>query len=94
MVHLQGSPNPQRGLLWRLALDLSAPADRVRLKVYTEALVLAARPQLNGGAPQGWSLGAFALPGLPPGLYYVSAQADSGGQAGAWCRPAKLVRLP
>jgi hypothetical protein len=87
-------PNPQRGPLWGLALDLSAPADLVRLKVYTEALVLVAHPELFAARPAGWSRASFSVPGLPDGLYYVKAQAESQGRASAWSRAAKLVRLP
>ena len=87
-------PNPQSGPQWGLALDLSAAAQGLRLKVYTESLVLAARWEDARAMKQGWNRVQFAAPGLPPGLYYVTAQALDQGRGGAWARPAKVQRLP
>ena len=86
-------PNPQRGATWGLAVQLSDPADGLRLKVYTRSLVLAAQAELSGSYVAGWNRISFAT-GLPAGAYYVTAQAAAQGQRGACSHPAKLVRLP
>ena len=87
-------PNPQRGAVWGLAVELSDPADGLRVKVYTRSLALAAQAELSGAYPAGWNRVSFAAPGLPAGAYYVTAQASAQGQSGACSHPAKLVRLP
>jgi hypothetical protein len=77
-----------------LAFELSDPADRVRLKVYTRSLALAAQAELASAYAAGWDRVSFAAPGLPAGAYYVTVQASALGQSGACSRPVKLVRLP
>lgn len=94
ILQLQAWPNPQAGPRWGLAVELSAAAAGLRLKVFTESLVLAARWEDAGAMPPGWNRIQFAAPGLPPGLYYVTAQVIDQGLGGAWACPAKLVRLP
>jgi hypothetical protein len=94
IVQQHAWPNPQHGVNWGLAVDLSAPADGIEFKVYTESLVLAGRADLSGSFRVGWNPASFILPGLPAGLYYVRAQARSHGQPGPWARPVKLMRLP
>jgi glucuronoarabinoxylan endo-1,4-beta-xylanase len=71
------NPNPAS-----LAIKLKGPADGVELKVYTRALVLAAKSHASIALRAGWNqvpLGA-ALKGLPRGLYFIRVRAERAGQ--------------
>lgn len=86
-------PNPWgAGSAARFALKLSGPAERVRLKIYTEALVAVGSVDL-GGAMRGWN--SFSLPvwvvGLPNGTYYYVISAERGVVKAARPAVGKLV---
>jgi hypothetical protein len=69
-------PNPDPR---SIRIKLAGPADRVTLKVYTVAWVLAAQVE-SGPLKAGWN--SIPLPaelaGAPSGLYYLALQAQAG----------------
>lgn len=86
-------PNPWgAGLAARFALKLSGSAERVHLKIYTEALVAVGSVDL-GAAVRGWN--SFSLPvwvvGLPNGTYYYVISAERGVVKAARPAVGKLV---
>jgi hypothetical protein len=71
-----------------LRVKLGAPAERLRARYYSPAMVLIAEGE-QGPVPQGWS--SLALPtGLPNGLVYVVLTAWQGQQQSL---PRPLLRL-
>ena len=78
-------PNPQV-----LAVQLTGPADRLDLAVYTEAEVLALGWRASG-LEAGWNSVALppAFSGLPNGVYYVRLIAYRGRQASV----ARLIKV-
>ena len=84
------NPNPQA-----LALRLAGPADRIAIKVYSEAenRVLTVE---GGACPGGWV--RIGLPptwsaGLPSGVYYARVQASRGDAVSAPVKPISLLLL-
>lgn len=80
MVLRQAVPFPQPvqpGLL-RLRVDCGGHYDRLRLRLYTAALVLVLEAEQDQGGSTGWSEARFSLPPLPQGLYYLRLQAQRG----------------
>jgi GH18 family chitinase len=74
---LQGWPQPNPS---RLSLQLSGPAERALLRVYTPAWVLVAKLE-TGALSAGWnqvSLAGLWAPDQAAGLYYVEVQALRG----------------
>jgi hypothetical protein len=70
---------PQRSAQLQLALNLSDRSDRLRVRIYTPALVLAASMELQGAWNPGWCKAQATLPRLPGGLYYVRVWAANAG---------------
>ena len=91
----QGSacPNPAVGRVWGFALKLSGPSDHLELRLYTPALVLAARMGLDGAWLRGWGQARFNVD-LPPGLYYAVVRASRVGASGGDGPVIKVWRLP
>ena len=72
-------------------MDLSAPADKVEVRVYSVALALIAVAD-SGPVQAGWvevSLPAVWAATLPNGLYYVRATATSGSRSA----PSKSYKM-
>jgi len=70
-----------------LRLLLSAPADRLELRVYSPGYTLIGAWALQGSWPQGWCqalLPASLLAKLPEGASYLRMRADRGSASGAW----------
>jgi spore germination protein YaaH len=86
-------PNPEHGQRWGFGLKLSTPADQLELRVYTTALVLAAKATLAGDWPQDWTQAQFTVD-LPPGLYYAVVRASRGGACGGNSPIVKVMALP
>ena len=83
-------PNPTG-----LAVELSVPADRVVVRLWTRALVLAG--SFSGvNARAGWQTLAFPVgffSGLANGAYFVTVEADLGPARAVTARPARLVLI-
>jgi len=78
------SPDPVRGPWVGLRLKHLGPADKVLLRLYTAALVLALNTDGAGAAGPGVVASRLALPvGLPRGVYYLQARAQKGSQVSA-----------
>jgi hypothetical protein len=78
------SPNPAHGPLLQLRLKHLGPADAVRLRLYTAALVLVAQGQGAGSPAAGMAACQLALPvGLARGVYYLQASAMQGSAVSA-----------
>jgi hypothetical protein len=88
-------PNPARGPWWILAVDLSAPADELDLRVYTVAENRAETVAATGGPwAAGWNRVSIPAPDVPAGLYYLKLKASQGGTAGWDSATVKLFYLP
>ena len=77
-------PNPGPG---ELRLQLSAPADRLELRIYSTGYTLIGAWTLQGSWPQGWGqalLPSSLLAKLPEGLSYLRIRASRGTASGAW----------
>jgi hypothetical protein len=84
-LQVVGMPNPQRGPLFTLGINLSAPADKLMVKLYTSAMLLAADVEVAGPFPRtGWRQISFYAAGLSNGVYFLKAGAESGGQVTEW----------
>jgi hypothetical protein len=88
-------PNPivaGSGSLPRFAIKLSGPAEKVRLMVYTRALVAVGSVDLSSAAA-GWT--SVSLPswvaGLPEGTYYYVVSAERGAVKAARPSVGRLV---
>ena len=81
---------PMTGVQLSLALKLQGQADRVSLRIYTKALVLAEALEISGQWGPGWvQVNSVLSQRLPRGLYYLRVSAAQGGQG----TPARLTRI-
>jgi len=83
-----GQPQSNGPLL--LDLKLQGQADEVQLAIYTPALVLAARWEVQGSWGPGWAAVVSALPRrLARGLYYLKVTVARGSAR----TPGRLVKI-
>ena len=75
------APNPQPGPVYNFALNLSGPSTDLELRIYSQAMIVLAVADLQGGWVQGWNQVKLDVPGLPNGLYYVVARTKTQGSA-------------
>jgi hypothetical protein len=96
-----GIPAVERILPWpnpgcaALRVKLSAPAERIRVKVWTKALMLVAAGE-SGPAPQGWSwvpMPRDFIKDPSSGLYFITVDAWGGGGKSADAPAAKAFIL-
>ena len=91
---LKAVPLPNPGPT-ELRIQLSAPADRLELRVYSPGYTLVGAWTLQGSWPQGWGqalLPASLLAKLPEGVSYLRIRADRGSLSGAWVSAALFKR--
>jgi hypothetical protein len=69
-------PNPQAGPLFSFSMQLTRPATRVTLSLYSPGMTLVRRAEAMPQAWSGWQRASFMLPGLSNGLYYYSLEAE------------------
>ena len=77
-------PNPDPA---ELRLQLSAPADRLELRIYSPGYTLIGAWILQGAWPKGWGkalLPSSLLARLPEGVSYLRIKAGRGSVSGAW----------
>ena len=88
-------PNPVRGSLWTLQVNLLGPASSLKVKVYAKSMVAVQESRLAGAYVAGWNTVSFGLSQpLPIGLYYVTVEGQEGEAAGQAPGIARLVYLP
>ena len=90
-------PNPQEGALaLNLAVDLTAPAQGLELRLYTPALSLVGTCQIQGSYSAGWNQVTLPLASpLAAGVYFGRVVARSGkGSAALFRHSVKVVILP
>ena len=90
ILDLQPVPQPDPRCM---AIQLSAPADGLRLRLWTKSMALVATLS-HGAAPAGWQTVAFPggfFQGLPNGTYFVTAEADQGASKAFSARPCRLI---
>jgi hypothetical protein len=85
-------PNPQHGPKISLACHLEGRANRIHIRVFTQALTLAAQDEISGSF-QGWAKVSFSMPQLSAATYFIEITASNslGSQK---AKIIKLVRLP
>ncbi len=70
-------PNPRR-----LYVDLAGPADFLKVRLYTTAMVCVRDREIDGPFAAGWQAAALPggfLDGLANGVYYLTASSTRGG---------------
>jgi hypothetical protein len=86
------APNPQAGPLFSFAVQLSHPATRVKLRLYSVAMaeLRLAEAGLGADSPSGWQSATFELPDLANGLYFYRLEVEDARNQRALSRPGKL----
>jgi hypothetical protein len=87
-------PNPVTGPILRLRVNLAGPADKIRLKVYSSALVASLMLEANGSFQPGWNDVQLDGNGLAGGAWFCVIHASSGGTQSAKLKPLKLYKIP
>lgn len=93
VVQMQPVPNPNPRALY---FYLSAPADQVRLRVWSPAMVLMYEQGADGPWSAGWQSLTFRHPdwdALPDGLLFYSLDATQGAKKSLPRAPGRMVRL-
>jgi hypothetical protein len=88
-------PNPQGGPVIQLRVQLSGPTSRLRLGLYTQALVRTLSVDQSGSFNAGWNTLSFpGADGLPLGLYFGRVFAPEGSsERDSGSHSFRLVRL-
>jgi endoglucanase len=86
-------PHPVVGPLLQLRFLLDNPADRVKLKVYSRAMVVSVVLEANGSYSPGWNSATFAAPELAAGTWFATVTAYQGGVASEKAAPLRLVKI-
>jgi hypothetical protein len=86
-------PNPVSGPQASFRFKLNAPADTLRLRVYSRAFVCVGRQDLRGSFAPGWNSALLDLSGLGAGSYFVRAEAEAQGLKSLPAAPLRLQRL-
>jgi len=93
IVKLLAAPNPGPTTLYVL---LKGPADGLKIRAYSQALVCVGEATLVASFKPGWNKAelpkAWALR-LSNGAYSLVAQPLRSGQAGPWCKPVPIYIL-
>lgn len=89
----QAWPQPMTLRGGYVSVKLQGPADRLRLKLYTPAMVLVAEVDGPGRGP-GWgrlTLGPALWQGMAPGLYFYTVAAELGSVHSAPVAPGRIL---
>jgi hypothetical protein len=78
----------------RLRVELTGPADRIRLKIYSRAFVVAADLEAHGSFQAGWNDIQLDGSGLAAGAWFCKIEASSGGTKSQSFKPFRLYKLP
>lgn len=87
------APNPGPSRLYVL---LAGPAEGIRLRAFTQALVLATQQQFSGAYQKGWNrvdLPANWSTGLASGVYFLQVQSLRNGRPGFVVPPIPVYLL-
>jgi hypothetical protein len=93
IIKLVAAPNPGPTTLY---VQLRGPADGLRLRAYSQALVCVGEATFSASLKPGWNKADLPkgwASRLANGAYYLIAQPFRSGQAGAWCKPIPIYML-
>ena len=77
-LKLEAVPNPQSGPTIFCMVQLAGPCGSLQARLYTRAMALVAKTDLNGSYRTGWNRVVWAAPALPPGVYFLRIKAGDG----------------
>jgi hypothetical protein len=87
-------PHPIRGPHLNLRFKLDGAAERVRLRLYSPAMVLGAELEAEAAFTVGWNQAQFSVPALASGLWFCVVQAQQGSRQSLRAPPLRLYKLP
>lgn len=93
ILKVVAAPNPDPTSLYVL---LAGPADGIRVRAYTQALVRAAEVEVPGTFETGWNQVALPhgwAPDLAQGVYFLKVDPLRGGMLGFSCPPIAVYVL-
>jgi hypothetical protein len=76
LMEIVALPDPIVGSRLGLAFRLDGPFPRLRLRLYTRAMVQAWEGTVEGDFKAGWNRASVSLPDLASGAYVLWAQSD------------------
>jgi hypothetical protein len=86
-------PHPVLGPNVRLRFRLDGSAERVKLKLYSRAMVCVELLEASGSYQAGWNQADFAVPELPAGAWFGTLHAYQGSLESAERPPLRLLKL-